>query len=62
MQGIDALEESLLIDYTEPSSDQQLGPTSGNGFSLFFITFEGNLYMKQNFTGAYEQAGLSVIQ
>ena len=34
--GIDSHENSLSIDY-----DPQ-----GYGFSLFFITFEGNLFMK----------------
>jgi len=50
------LEESLLIDYTPPTLDHQLGSSQGNGFSLFFITFEGNLYMKQNIGAAQEQA------
>lgn len=34
--GIDSNENSLTIDY-DPN---------GHGFSLFYITFEGNLFMK----------------
>ncbi|TNV80327.1 hypothetical protein FGO68_gene11568 [Halteria grandinella] len=55
VQGIDALEESLLIDYTPPTHNQQISGSQGNGFSLFFITFEGNLYMKQHLSAAQEQ-------
>jgi hypothetical protein len=38
VQGIEAKEESLLIDYNDP--------VVGSGFSLFYITFDGHLYMK----------------
>ena len=36
VQYIDAIESSLNIDY-DPNA---------NGFSLFYVTFEGNLVMK----------------